>query len=193
MISCFQILYGVPMFNTPHYSFSERWMMWPCYTAKLFASNSRNVNASTSFWLISPDSLTFPHPAISPCIPLPNIFEYTYIEHVHQEGDRIYSIGCLGEWGTMVTNCTGPYCALTSSAMARKLQLTYILLVKFVFTLLLAFTLSSDWQVNLKYDGRLLSQFGVYNFCIAHTNLAHAQTNYHVSHFGDRIHKTADR
>jgi hypothetical protein len=28
------------------------------------------------------------------------------------------------------------------------------------------------------------TQFGVYDFQMAHMTLAHAQTNYHLSHFG---------
>ena len=79
---------------------------------------------------------------------------------------------------------TDLHCALTASSMTRMPSLTQILLVNFVYSLDYAFSRICKRQGYIRLINRRSSSFGVENFHMACMTLAHAQTNYHVSQFG---------
>jgi hypothetical protein len=58
------------------------------------------------------------------------------------------------------------------------------MLAHLVSNVAFALQLEGNLQKQIKCDGRLTARYGLYNFHMVHSTLAHAQTNYYVSQFG---------
>jgi len=93
-------------------------------------------------------------------------------------------VGFVDECYMMVVIPTNSRCALTIPSMTRMPLLINILLVNFVFNIDCAFSLRCRRNDDIMLINRQSTWFGVWNVCVAHTTLAHAQTNYRVSQFG---------
>jgi hypothetical protein len=75
--------------------------------------------------------------------------------------------------------------ALTSLSMTRITSLTEILLAHVIIKIALALSLNSHLQKETEHDGRLTDRVGFLMFHMVCSTLAHAQTNYQVSQFGN--------
>jgi len=84
----------------------------------------------------------------------------------------------------MVVIPTDSRCALTPPSMTRMQSLIYILFVYFVYNTHCTLGLTYKRQDNIMLIDRQSTRFGVLNIRVAHTTLAHAQTNYQVLQFG---------
>ena len=78
----------------------------------------------------------------------------------------------------------GSSCALTAPSLSRITSLTQSLLLNVISTFGFAFSLNRNRKDDRKFVGCLSTRFGVQNFRMAHTTLAHTLKNYHVSQFG---------
>ena len=92
--------------------------------------------------------------------------------------------GFVDECYMMVVIPTDSRYALTIPSTTCMPSLTNILLVNFVFTIDCASSLRCRRHDDIMLIDRQSTWFGVWNLCVAHTTLAHAQTNYRVSQFG---------
>ena len=93
-------------------------------------------------------------------------------------------VGCMDECNMMVVILKDSRCALTATFMPHMPSLTQILLVNFVCSLECTFSLiwkrqDDNWVIN-----RQSTRFSVWNICMAHMTVAHAQKNYCVSQSG---------
>jgi len=81
---------------------------------------------------------------------------------------------------------------VTAPSMICITSLASELLVNFVNNLDLAYTLSSNREVDNWLIGRLMAWFRVDHIRMVRTTLAQAQMNFHVSQFGHWIQEIAD-
>jgi hypothetical protein len=75
--------------------------------------------------------------------------------------------------------------ALTALSMTRMTSLTSILLALYVTIIAFVLTLDSYLKKETEHVGCLTVRFGFKNIHMVCSTLAHAQTNYHVSQFGN--------
>jgi hypothetical protein len=93
-------------------------------------------------------------------------------------------VGFLDECYVMVVIPTDSRYALRIPSMTCMPSLTDILLLNLVFNIDCTFSLRCKRHDVIMLINRQSSRFGVWNICVAHTTLAHVQTNYRVSQFG---------
>ena len=95
----------------------------------LLARNLQHEDRFPSFWLISLDFLTFPHPGASAQFPWCTIGDHKYLDCAHQVYAESYAVGWVDTCSMTVVIQTDSYWPWTAPSMTQMISLTQIWLV----------------------------------------------------------------